>query len=325
MKIKNKALYWGLIFTFAALYLAVAFVSTLHAITFFQLANTLGLAILLGSAYEIGQASVLFSILMTENKNRFLAWLMMILLTSLQVTANVYASFKFMDGSGSNDWTYWQRAILFAVQAENAEMYKVIISWISGALLPLVALGMTALVAENIRLARGEKLGEEETEEIEPERIEEIIENEVEKRLKEKVSKQHEEVDDELTNLLDVQETFAEKPKNDVEEDLKKKIKEEFDKLSTANKVSKETGVSFPTETGVVQKHIELNLQEAPEQPVFPVKEIIEPPIQQEIKPKNPIRGWHFMAEFVDDDHNVFKKGKFVERDQSKTPTSKKA
>ena len=67
-KIKKRGLYWGLIFTFAALYLAVAFVSTLHAITFFQLANTLGLAILLGAAYEIGQASVLFSILMTENK-----------------------------------------------------------------------------------------------------------------------------------------------------------------------------------------------------------------------------------------------------------------
>jgi hypothetical protein len=59
---KGKKLYWWLIGTFAILYLAVAFVSTLHAITFFQLANTMGLAILLGAAYEIGQATVLFSI-----------------------------------------------------------------------------------------------------------------------------------------------------------------------------------------------------------------------------------------------------------------------
>ena len=151
--IKGKKLYWGLIITFFALYLAVAFVSTLHAITFFQLANTLGLAILLGAAYEIGQASVLFSILMTENKNRILAWLMMFLLTALQVTANVYASFKFMDTSGTTDWTFWQRSILFWLEADSPEMYKVIISWISGALLPLVALGMTALVADNIKLA----------------------------------------------------------------------------------------------------------------------------------------------------------------------------
>jgi hypothetical protein len=151
-KITHKGLYWGLIITFAILYLCVGFVSTLHSITFFGLANSLGLAILLGLTYEVGQASVLFSILMTKNKDTFLPWALMFLLTALQVTANVYASFKFMATSGSNDWTYWQKSILFGVQAQNAEMYQVIISWIAGALLPIVALGMTALVAQNIRL-----------------------------------------------------------------------------------------------------------------------------------------------------------------------------
>ena len=119
--IRNKTFYWALIGTFAALYLAVAFVSTIHAVSFFQLANTLGLAILLGAAYEVGQSAVLFSILMTENKNRILAWCMMFLLTGLQVTANVYASFKFMDTSGTTDWTFWQRAILFGVEADSPE------------------------------------------------------------------------------------------------------------------------------------------------------------------------------------------------------------
>lgn len=151
-KITNKGLYWGLIVTFALLYLFVGFVSTLHSITFFNLANTMSLAILLGVTYEIGQASVLFSILMTKNKDKFLPWALMFLLTALQVTANVYASFKFMATSGSNDWMYWQKSILIGVQAENAEMYQVIISWIAGALLPIVALGMTALVAQNIKL-----------------------------------------------------------------------------------------------------------------------------------------------------------------------------
>ncbi|HPI81689.1 MAG TPA: hypothetical protein PK122_00450 [Candidatus Paceibacterota bacterium] len=151
-KITNKGLYWGLIVTFALLYLCVGFVSTLHSITFFNLANTVGLAVLLGITYEIGQASVLFSILMTKNKDKFLPWALMFLLTALQVTANVYASFKFMATSGSNDWQYWQKSILIGVQAENAEMYQVIISWIAGALLPIVALGMTALVANNIKM-----------------------------------------------------------------------------------------------------------------------------------------------------------------------------
>lgn len=206
MKKPNKILYWSLIGTFIALYLAIAFVSTLHAITFFQLANSLGLAILLGAAYEIGQASVLFSILMTENRNKALAWGMMFLLTALQVTANVYASFKFMDISGTNNWTYWQRAILFGVQAESPEMYKIIISWISGALLPLVALGMTALVAENIRLSRGEELGEVDKEE---EEIEEIKKEGV----------------DELNQLLDLQDTSVKQPPEPAKATVEPEIK----------------------------------------------------------------------------------------------------
>lgn len=314
IKVKNKGLYWALIITFAALYLAVAFVSTLHAVTFFQLANTLSLAILLGAAYEIGQASVLFSILMTENKNRVLAWGMMFLLTSLQVTANVYASFKYMDISGTNDWTYWQRAILFAVQAESAEMYKIIISWISGALLPLVALGMTALVAENIRLARGEK--EEENEE---ERIEEIIENEVQKRLSErenqkldKNKKVEDEIDQEMVPLLDAQENLPQQVSQDIELE---KLQEGFKKYSQADQESKEKNIHFPIESGVLKPPIVVDLQ-----PEEKDKNKEDDPV-----PINKIRGWHLMGEYIDDDHNVFEKGKFVRRDPSKTPTSKKA
>lgn len=166
-KITNKGLYWGLIICFSLLYLFVGFVSTLHSITFFNLANTMGLAILLGITYEVGQASVLFSILMSEkNKNKFLPWALMFLLTALQVTANVYASFKFMATSGSNDWIYWQKSILIGVQAANPEMYQVIISWIAGALLPIVALGMTALVAQNMHFMTEEN---EEPKPINPE------------------------------------------------------------------------------------------------------------------------------------------------------------
>ena len=217
----NKVLYWSLIGVFILLYTAVAFVSTLHAITFFKLANTLGLAILLGAAYEIGQASVLFAILTTDNKNKILAWGMMFLLTGLQVTANVYASFKFMDMSGSNDWTYWQRAILFGVQADSPEMYKVIISWISGALLPIIALGMTALVAENIRLAKDEKIGEN---------------YEKEKETKEEL--------DELDHLLDLQvepkvEPKLEEPKLE-EPKVESKLEIETNIESITNEIDKE-------------------------------------------------------------------------------------
>jgi hypothetical protein len=170
-KITNRGLYWGLIITFALLYLCVGFVSTLHSITFFHLANTMSLAVLLGLTYEVGQASVLFSILMSEkNKGKYLPWALMFLLTALQVTANVYASFKYMAQSGSNDWIYWQKAILFGVQSSNPEIYQMIISWISGALLPIVALGMTALVAQNMKFMNEEN----ETKEEKPEEKESI-------------------------------------------------------------------------------------------------------------------------------------------------------
>lgn len=163
MKITNKGLYWGLIFTFALLYVLVAYVSTLHAIDFFKLSNNVGLAILLGVAYELGQASVLFSILMTKNKDTYLPWILMVLLTALQVTANVFASYKHMSLGKGDDWTYWYTSILkiFGVTGGNPETYQVIISWISGALLPVVALGMTALVAQNIKLITEEKSQDE--------------------------------------------------------------------------------------------------------------------------------------------------------------------
>jgi hypothetical protein len=260
MKIKNKKLYWALIGTFTLLYLAVAFVSTLHAITFFQLSNKLGMAVLLGSAYEIGQAAVLFSILMTENKNRLLSWLMMFLLTALQITANVYASFKFMDSVNDNSWTYWQRAILFWVEGQSPEMYKVIISWISGALLPLVALGMTALVADNIRLARGEIFDKKENEENEDKKdeenseltIEEKIENEVNKRLREK-------------NYID----RSSIPKDYIDNIPPKKVQLEELREKLLNNIVNNVGSQENTTLGeggiqVISPQKEINLQENP-------------------------------------------------------------
>lgn len=188
-KITNRGLYWGLIITFSALYLGVGFVSTLHSITFFNLANSMSLAILLGLTYEVGQAAVLFSILMTKNKDRFLPWMLMFLLTALQVTANVYASFKWMVESDSNNWVHWQKSILIGVTAANPEMYQIIISWIAGALLPIVALGMTALVAENMKMMNDEKQ-EVKVGTIRDEEVDEIINNEVAKRTAEIVKPQ---------------------------------------------------------------------------------------------------------------------------------------
>lgn len=251
--IKNKALYWALIGTFIILYIAIAFVSTLHAITFFQLANSIGLSILLGASYEIGQSAVLFAILLTDNKNKLLAWSMMILLTSLQISANVYASFKFIDSSGSNDWTYWQRSILFSVQAESAESYKVIISWISGALLPLVALGMTSLVADNIKYIRGDNKEEKDVEKIEEKPID------LEKKYEPNISDYNLEIIKE--NVKDI----GENDEIDLNDESLKGFKDEYDRLSNAQKIQEENNsnelFNFPITTDVIKDQIEIPLQ----------------------------------------------------------------
>ena len=51
---------------FSILYLAVGFVSVYHAINFFAISNEGWLALILAIAFEIGQAAVLFSLLVNS-------------------------------------------------------------------------------------------------------------------------------------------------------------------------------------------------------------------------------------------------------------------
>jgi hypothetical protein len=153
---KDNLLYGGLIITFIILYGATAFVSWYHAITFFNIANAVWLSVLLSFVAEIGQASVLFSILLTENKHKFLPWAVMIILTTLQVIGNVVSSYDWIIKHGGEGVESFQKSILFFMTAADPEIFKVVIAWISGALLPIIALSMTALVAQNMELRASE-------------------------------------------------------------------------------------------------------------------------------------------------------------------------
>lgn len=151
-EISNHALmYGGLITTFAFLYVATAFVSWYHAITFFNIANAIWLSFILSLVAEVGQASALFSLLLTENKTKWLTWVVMVILTALQVVGNVDSSYDWISKHGEGVESF-RKSILFWVQTENNDMFKVIIAWITGALLPIIALSMTALVAQNLEL-----------------------------------------------------------------------------------------------------------------------------------------------------------------------------
>lgn len=152
---KHDLLYGGLIFTFVVLYGATAFVSWYHAITFFNIANAMWLSVILSFVAEIGQASVLFSILLTELKKTshiILSWTIMILLTTLQVIGNVVSSYEWITTHGGAGVEAFQKSILFWMAAADPEIFKVVIAWITGALLPIIALSMTALVAQYMEL-----------------------------------------------------------------------------------------------------------------------------------------------------------------------------
>lgn len=144
-----------LLATFCLLYIAVAFVSLYHAIAFFALANPLWLATILAIAFEVGQAVVLFSILTNSGNKQNLSWFLMILLTVVQVIGNVFSSYKYMLMYNTDQIKYFTGSVLFFVQSPDPEYNYVIISYIIGAILPIVALCMTSIIADNLN--RGEK------------------------------------------------------------------------------------------------------------------------------------------------------------------------
>jgi len=142
---------------FLFLYFIVAFISFMHSIQFFNVGNEYWMSVLLGCAYELGQAVVLASILLSENKKSLLTWFLFIILTCVQIIGNVFSVYKFISVSESDYYKYIQEPLLFWIQGINEQTVKVVISWITGALLPVVALGMTGMVASNLQYANNKK------------------------------------------------------------------------------------------------------------------------------------------------------------------------
>lgn len=150
----NKIFLW----LFIVLYTAIAFVSTYHAIAFFSLSNPVWLAVILAVAFEVGQAGVLFSILTNTDKDdrRPLPWILMGILTVVQVLGNVFSSYQYMIINNIDQINYFTKSVLFFVQSPNPDYNYVMISYITGAILPVVALCMTSMVVNMLNRHRPE-------------------------------------------------------------------------------------------------------------------------------------------------------------------------
>ena len=139
------------IYAFLFLYALVAFISFCHAIEFFDIGNTHWMSIMLAFAFELGLAVCLASILIGTNKRNNIAWLLLIILVLVQIIGNTYSVFKFISESGHDYYNYLAKPMLFMIEEVSQETVQIIISWIMGAILPIVALLMTEMVANGIK------------------------------------------------------------------------------------------------------------------------------------------------------------------------------
>ena len=134
------------IILFVLLYMSVALVSTYHAVAFFGLANVSWIAVMLAITFEIGQAAVLFSILTNATgKRKILPWFLMITLTLVQVLGNVYSSYKYLITNSESLLRYFKEPIFVWMDLPDAQA-NVILTYIIGAILPIVSLLMTGMV-----------------------------------------------------------------------------------------------------------------------------------------------------------------------------------
>ena len=141
---KNKIVHRFIIGTFVSLYLLVSVISTIHVIDFFKLSNPYWLAVSLAVAFELGAAASLASLVILDKMNRTLVWVLFATITLMQMQGNMYYAFVNMEG-----FQGWSE--LFGLMEEDVIYQKRVLAAVSGAILPLVALGFIKSLVDYIK------------------------------------------------------------------------------------------------------------------------------------------------------------------------------
>ena len=159
-----RTTYLGL---FAILYLCTAFVSTMHAIQFFSLANAAYLGVILALTFEVSQAAVLSSLLIDKsNQKKIVPWLLMFLMCGVQILGNVYSSYKYICLNSLEDLKWFKEPIFIWMDNFPDKEATVIVTWAIGGLLPCVCLLLTEMVTSYIHKDKENKVQELIKEEI---------------------------------------------------------------------------------------------------------------------------------------------------------------
>lgn len=172
MKRRDNIIKWTIISIFVLLYFGVSCISTIHVIDFFRLSNPNWLAITLAIAFEVGAAASLAAIIILDKTSRGLVWSLFIIITLMQMMGNMYYAYTHL-----GEYRAWSE--LFGMIEEEPIFQKRILSIISGAILPLVALGFIKSLVDYIRPAKVDviKAVHEEREAIQTEIAKEVIED----------------------------------------------------------------------------------------------------------------------------------------------------
>jgi hypothetical protein len=144
VKNSDNIVKWSIISVFVGLYTLVSLISTIHVIDFFKLSNPTWLAITLAIAFEVGAAACLAAIIILDKTSKSLVWLLFILITGMQMMGNMYYAYTHL-----GDYSFWSQ--LFALEEEESIFQKRILSIVSGAILPIVALGFIKSLVDYIR------------------------------------------------------------------------------------------------------------------------------------------------------------------------------
>lgn len=154
MSKRDNIIKWSVISIFVGLYVMVSAISTIHVIDFFRLSNPEWLAITLAIAFEIGAAASLAAIIILDKTSKSLVWLLFILITLMQMMGNMYFAYTHL-----TDYKNWSE--LFGLIEEEPIFQKRILSIVSGAILPIVALGFIKSLVDYIRPSTVEEIKEE--------------------------------------------------------------------------------------------------------------------------------------------------------------------
>ncbi len=141
---KNKIVHLGIIGIFLSLYFLVATISMINSVAFFDLAHDGLMNWALAIGFELGAAASLAAIIILDKTNRTMVWGLFILLTCFQMMANSFHAFINLE-----DYMGWIE--LFGLEEEEPIFQKRVLSIVSGAILPIVALGFIKSLVDYIR------------------------------------------------------------------------------------------------------------------------------------------------------------------------------